>query len=211
MFSKSAWVIACVFALLSQPLSGQMPQPRAMPTEEDDQAISEDSRASPDGRFTVAIAHKPHPQGDNLEEYTLELRSGSRVITSFPTTGHLLDVHWSPNLRLVAINNRRGNSGDYLWVLSLKDGVVVKRPDDRFDKQLLMQVEGMVRKRDPRATTENLNRYWLTSNGWRTASVLGIEFRIRYWGNIGTFDYDATAKVGRRLQLAPGTLTRLQD
>jgi hypothetical protein len=210
MFARTAWVVACAFALLTQPLLAQVPQPHAMPVAEEEEAISEDRRSSPDGRFSVAIVHKPHPRG-HPDEYTLELTSGSKIIASFPTIGHLIDVHWSPNMRLVAINNRRGNSGDYLWVLSLKDGAVVKRPDDRFDKQLLTQVEGMVRKRDLRATSETLNRYWLMSNGWRNATVLGIEFRIRYWGNIGTFDYDATAKVGRRLQLGPGTLSRLYE
>ena len=146
-----------------------------------------------------------------MSSQPLELRSGSKVIANYPTTGYLLEVHWSPNLRFVAVNNRRANSGDYLWVLSLKDGAVVKRPDDGFEKSLQMQVEGMVRKRDQRATSENLNRYWLTAKGWRDVSVLGIQFRIRYWGYIGTFDYDATAKVGRRLQLGSGALLRLQD
>ena len=86
-----------------------------------------------------------------------------------------------------------------------------KWPDDRLDETLRMQVMGMVRKRDPRATTENLNRYWLTANGWRDASVLNIQFRIRYWGHIGTFDYDTRAKVGRRPQPGPGTLSLLKD
>jgi hypothetical protein len=111
----------------------------------------------------------------------------------------------------VAINNRRANSGDYLWVLSLKDGALVKRPDDRVDESLRVHVERAVRKRDRRATTENLNRYWLTAKGWRDASVLEIQFRIAYWGNIGYFDYDAHAKVSRQLQLRPGTLSRLPD
>jgi len=30
----------------------------------------------------------------------------------------------------VAINNRRANAGDYLWVISLRDGKPIKMPDD---------------------------------------------------------------------------------
>jgi hypothetical protein len=182
-----------------------------MPAKEDDQPSAEDRRNSPDGRFSVAIVHKPHPRADDFNEFTLELRSGSKIIANYPTTGYLLDVHWSPNSRLVAINNRRANSGDYLWVLSLKDGAVIKRPDDRFENNLQIYVEGMVRKRDRNATTENMNRYWLTAKGWRNARVLHIQFRIAYWDNVGTFSYDAPANVGRRLQLRPGKLSRLSD
>jgi hypothetical protein len=211
MYLKSACVIACAFAGLAQALSAQTPQPHAVPAEEGDQAISEDRLASPDGRFSVAIVHKPHPRGDELEQFTLELRSGAKVIANYPTTGYLLAVHWSPNVRLVAINNRRANSGDYLWVLSLKDGAAVKRPEDRFDESVRIHVERAVRKRDRRATTENLRKYWLTAKGWRDAGVLDIQFCIAYWENIGTFRYDARASVGRQLQLGPGTLSRLTD
>jgi hypothetical protein len=39
--------------------------------------------------------------------------------------GYLLDVFFSPDNAHVAINNRP-NAGDYLWVISLRNGQAIK-------------------------------------------------------------------------------------
>ena len=59
--------------------------------------------------------------------------------------GYLLDVFYSADNRYVAINNRRANAGDYLWVISLRDGQPLKIPEDvaiELGKKELGQISG---------------------------------------------------------------------
>src|SRR5436305_3034886 len=73
---------------------------------------------SRDHSFCVEIIPKALPESDPYERfYTITLSSRGRVISQFPTEGYLLDALWSPNGTYVAVNNRRGSSGDYLRVL----------------------------------------------------------------------------------------------
>src|SRR4030095_6237038 len=81
---------------------------------------------SRDSKYCVAmIATVGHP-----DECTLRVSAGGKRLKEFPTMGYLSDVFFSPDNTHVAINNRRANSGDYLWVISLRDGTAIKMPDD---------------------------------------------------------------------------------
>jgi hypothetical protein len=71
------------------------------------------------------IATAGHP-----DECTLRVSAGGKILAEFPTMGYLLDVLFSPDNAYVAVNNRRANAGDYLWVMSLRDGKPIKMPDD---------------------------------------------------------------------------------
>ena len=77
----------------------------------------ENSSASPGGRFTVEMAGPADAKARQLV-----LKDGAKVLGTFDAEGSFLSVNWSPALRWVAINNRIGNSGDYLWVLDLSSG-----------------------------------------------------------------------------------------
>jgi hypothetical protein len=70
------------------------------------------------------------PTAGHADERTLRVSAGSKTLAQFPTMGYLMDVFFSPDSAHVAINNRRANAGDYLWVLSLRDGKAIKMPDD---------------------------------------------------------------------------------
>jgi hypothetical protein len=197
--AASASLLACAGPLCAQQPPAQPPAQEGAKDEHD-----EIGDVSPDGRFSVEISHKVHPQGDEaIDFFTLELKHASRTVASYPTSGFLLKVYWSPGNEFVAINNRRANSGDYLWILSLKDGSVLKRPDDRFDEDLLAIVQDAIRKRDRRATTENFRKYWLVAKGWRSAGILDIGLRAVYEDGLGVYDYDTQVRVGERLELSP--------
>jgi hypothetical protein len=79
-----------------------------------------------DNKYCVSmIATAGHP-----DECTIRVSAGGKKLAEFPTMGYLLNVFFSPDDAYVAINNRRANSGDYLWVISLRDGKAIKVPDD---------------------------------------------------------------------------------
>jgi hypothetical protein len=44
------------------------------------------------------------------------VRSGKQNVAKYRTEGYLIDAFWSPDGRYVAVDNRRANSADYLWV-----------------------------------------------------------------------------------------------
>jgi hypothetical protein len=81
---------------------------------------------SRDREYCVRMIETPH----HPDECTLRVSANGRTIAEFPTFGYLLGVFFSPNNAYVAINNRRANAGDYLWVISLKNGQAIKMPDD---------------------------------------------------------------------------------
>src|SRR5213592_2269154 len=92
-----------------------------------------DELFSPDKRYSVKMLHTALPGSGPYGFFTLTVRAGDRVLSEFPTIGYLIDAFWSPDGRYVAVDNRRGNSGDYLWVFSLTDGHAIKKPvDDSF-------------------------------------------------------------------------------
>ena len=152
---------------IATPLSAE--QAGARVAAEAEAADKEIRRVSPDGRFSIDISEKLHPQGDEFADFfTLELKSASGTLASYPTSGYLTEVHWSPGSDFVAINNRRGNSGDYLWILSLKDGSALKRPDDRLEEELREVVQAAVRKQEPRAQ----KRTFVSIGWWRVAGAV---------------------------------------
>ena len=109
--------IACVHGADTQHKPSQKPNKESGPP----------SRVcSRDEKYCVAMIATPgHP-----DKCTLRVSTGGKTLANFATMGYLLDVFFSPDNSHVAINNRRANSGDYLWVISLRDGKAIKMPDD---------------------------------------------------------------------------------
>src|ERR1700692_2206967 len=70
-----------------------------------------------DKRYSVTILHSALPGSDPYNGFfTIAMRRGKRELAKYPTQGYLIDAFWSPDGSYVAVDNRRGNSGDYLWV-----------------------------------------------------------------------------------------------
>ena len=85
---------------------------------------------SPDGNTAVRIQQKAMPGTDGVTDFfTLEILQKDKVVARVPTEGYLISAYWSTDGRLLAVNNRRGNSGDYLWVFSLPDGTCLKKAE----------------------------------------------------------------------------------
>lgn len=85
---------------------------------------------SADGKYTVEVF------GDVQQGQLLLVKEGGEHLFELPSIGRLLDVHWSPTGRFLAVNERRGNSGDYLWILDLHRQVVLKKPGDGLWMQM---------------------------------------------------------------------------
>ena len=117
--------------------------------------------ASPNGTALVRILHQAMPGTDGVTDFfTLEVLRGGKVVARMPTEGYLISCYWSPDGRLVAVNNRRGNSGDYLWVFALSDGACLKKADDALGQRWLAMAVN-----DLEPTTFSPRRFIKMENG----------------------------------------------
>jgi hypothetical protein len=143
---------------------------------------------SRDSKYCVAmIATAGHP-----DECTLRVSAGGKRLKEFPTMGYLLDVFFSPDNAHVAINNRRANSGDYLWVISLRDGTARKMPDDvaedagkkdageiagaHWSDQSMPEVIALC----PTCTSDDLRHAFLFSTGWTSSGELKVVEELEF-------------------------------
>lgn len=172
-------IVACVHGADTQREPSQKPNNESGPP---GQVCSRDKR------YCVAMrATKGHP-----DECTLRVLSGSKNLADFPTMGYLLNVFFSPDNTCVAINNRRANSGDYLWVISLRDGRAVKMPDDvaedagkkdvgtiagtHWSDQSIPEVIALC----PTCTSDDLRHSFLFSTGWTSSGELKVVEELEF-------------------------------
>lgn len=144
---------------------------------------------------SVLIIHEPMPGANKaLDGFTLTIRDGKRLVASEPTSGFLLGTHWSANGKYVAVNNRRGNSGDYLWIFSFPDGRCLKRPDDEVGREWEIAALREIAVKNKGADSDHLDRDWLTADGWTPAGELIFALRAKYSG-VGTFTCFGLAEI----------------
>jgi len=118
----------------------------------------------------------------DAEDHALVLSAKGKVIAQYPTYGYLLSAAWSPGNKYVAINNRRANAGDYLWILSLSDGKAIKVPEDLAPKEErsrllddLNQIVKEITRSFPNATEENIrSKVWLEGRSWQSRNELKV-------------------------------------
>jgi len=145
--------------------------------------------ASPDGKYFVQIVQKAMPGTNSLDEFTLVMMANRRTLVKAPTFGYLIAAHWSPDGKYVAINNRRGNAGDYVWVFDLQSGKAVKRPDDKNGGAWEKAAAEAVHKELPSANEDTLRRDWVTAQGWE-GDQLKVVVRSVYRGMEDAFDFE---------------------
>jgi hypothetical protein len=126
------------------------------------------------------------PTPGHPDECTLRVSASDATLAEFPTMGYLLDVSFSPDNRHVAINNRRANAGDYLCVISLRNGQAIKMPDD-VAEDLGKKEAGTITGDHwwhqsspeiialcPMCTSDDLRHSFLFSTGWKSSSELKV-------------------------------------
>lgn len=133
---------------------------------------------SPNGSYAVEIFDTALPNSDPYESfYTLSLSHGGKVVSKFPTEGYLLNALWSPDGKYVAINNRRGSSGDYVWVLRLRDGKAIKVPTDDAAGLIVERVN----QKFPELTKTTFNRRYTLAKKWKSADELVVTTELQFF------------------------------
>lgn len=137
---------------------------------------------SPDNKYCVRMVPKP----GQPDECTLRVSASGKTLAEFKTMGYLLDVFFSPDNARVAINNRRANAGDYLWVISLRDGRAIKMPDDvaeELGKKEAGKIGGDhwsdestpdILALCPTCKNNDSNHSFLFSTGWKSSNELNV-------------------------------------
>lgn len=147
-----------------------------------------------------------------IEERTLVISAKGRTIAEYPTFGYLLSAFWSSDGKYVAVNNRRANSGDYLWVISLADGKAIKVPDDLAPKR---ERDGLqesssdllkrVAQRFPKCTEDELTKDWLEGRAWKNQNELIVREDLKFFAGANVF----YVRVDELYRIDGGKLERL--
>jgi hypothetical protein len=175
---------------------------------------------SPDHRYSVTILQTALPGSDPDEGFlTIAVRHGKQDVSKYPTEGYLIDAFWSPNGRYVAVDNRRANSGDYLWVFRLSDGRAIKMPVDAnpghsngvYDKYA-EEVVNRVTAVYPELTYGQFTKLFVFAKGWTNSGDLHVKTNLAFRNlenAIGVvwetykIDNDQLVLIQRRIEKAP--------
>lgn len=191
-----------------QPAQEKKPQPAKKPANPDDEGPPSILK-SPDGKSAVRIVDKPMPGTDGVTDFfTLEVLRDNKVVMRVATEGYLISAYWNAECSKVAVNNRRGNSGDYMWVFSLPDGKVLKKADDRTGEAWMAAAAKALKAS---GQSGGIYKGWLNATGWSAGGDLEINSRMRLEGGAG-FDFKACAafKDGK-WKLAPGKIVAVPE
>jgi len=133
---------------------------------------------SPDKTFSIKIVTTSLPSSDSYEGfYTIVVLRKGHVLSQFPTEGYLVNALWSPNGRYAAVNNRRGSSGDYLWVFRLTDGKAIKVPNDEAAERIVREVS----LRLPEFTMDTFNRRYTMARRWNNRNELEVRTELQFF------------------------------
>ncbi|MCW1921190.1 YARHG domain-containing protein [Luteolibacter arcticus] len=133
---------------------------------------------SPDGKFTVEIY-------DDVQQGPLILvtENGDHLFEQ-PSMGYLLDAHWSPNGRYLALNERRANSGDYLWIMDLQRQDVLKKPDDELWRQMQVHCSDLLQREARKSWGAEVegDKDWGTAAHWDGSGNLIAKVTVQFYG-----------------------------
>jgi len=168
--------------------------------------------SAPGEGYSVLIVQEPMPGADEaIDCFTLQIMADNRLVASEPTSGYVLAEHWSVNGKYVAVNNRRGNSGDYLWIFTLPDGRCIKRPDDAIGREWEIAALHEIAAKIKGADSDHIDRDWLTADGWTPSGELILKLQAKYSG-LGTFTCTGLAEIKEgRPALKSLTMEKLED
>ena len=142
----------------------------------------------PDHQYSVTILQSALADSDPYDGFfTIAVRHGKQNLSKFPTEGYLIDAFWSPDGKYVAFDNRRANSGDYVWVFRLRDGHAIKMPvdaqpqhaDDVYDKYA-EEVVHRVTAVYPELAYGQFSKLFVFAHGWTKTGDLQIKTNIGF-------------------------------
>ena len=181
-----------------------------------------DELYSPDQRYSVKILHSALPSSDSPYDgfFTIAVLSGKQYIGKYPTEGYLIDAFWSPDGRYVAVDNRRANSGDYLWVFRLRDGRAIKTPVDappqkhagdtyeKYAEEVVHRVTAVY----PELTYDKFRKLFVFAHGWTKTGELQVKTNLTFrnlenaigviWETYKIQD-DKLVLVDRKIEISP--------
>jgi hypothetical protein len=157
---------------------------------------------SPDREYSVRLDRSELPTTDSVNDSTLVITHKGHVLSHFPTFGSLSEVFWSP-AGYLAINNRRANNGDYLWVCRLHDGKALKVPDDN---NVFVATAQCVSTKFPDLLPSKLLRGYMTALGWKNTNELRVKTGLIYQ-NLD----NATIEVVEVYRVEEGGLNRVDQ
>ena len=143
---------------------------------------------SPDHRYSVRIPNSALPGADPDDGFfTIAVRRDEQYMAKYPTIGFLLDAFWSPDEKYVAVDNRRANSGDYLWVFRLGDGRAIRMPvdavpghsEDAYEKYVENLTQRISRK-FPELTSGEFRKLFTFAKGWTNSGDLVVKTNFAF-------------------------------
>jgi hypothetical protein len=165
---------------------------------------------SPGGRYTLNLREEVMPGAAEDEDHAIVLLDGTKEIARHPISGTLLEQVWSPGGQWVAFNNRWANGGDCVWILSLKDGRILKKARDQFGEEIERAALEAIRKIEPAATEEKFDRSRIDAMEWVSDSALKVRVGASYAIERGGFFYSPIIDVSDDiLTLRPAVVERL--
>ncbi|MDQ6911681.1 MAG: hypothetical protein M3128_02270 [Verrucomicrobiota bacterium] len=167
---------------------------------------------SPNRDYVIEMRNNEDASASDDNNRQLVITRNGKQIASQKTFGYLSgDAFWNDSGTLVAINNRRGNSGDYVWIFSLPDGKCLKAADSAQFHFVEEAADQAFRNLDKRAVAKDLDKEWIYAGEWvGDGKTLLINLHRRYFftfkeAQFPSFDFDALVRVsGSRFELIWG-------
>jgi len=162
---------------------------------------------SQDGKYTVEI-FEDSQQGRMI----LVTERGDHLFEE-PALGWLMDVFWSPDGRFLAINERRANSGDYLWILDLQGQKVLKRPDDAVWREMESKAVTVLEARADTKWGEGVqgDRSFGTGTGWLDADTLLAKVAVGFRGTAIAVGESSNLEIEYRIKVNPAGVSLLSE
>jgi hypothetical protein len=149
------------------------------------------SLVSPDHRYSIDLIAVEWPGSSPSSPcMMLQVHAGDHVLSKYPSFGFLVEAYWSSDGKFVAVNNRRANSGDYLWIFRLSDGKAVKLPDDQpveeceddygGDEKGYKRLVNVVHAHFPEYSLDDFRKRFTFAIGWKTASEPRVKSNVAF-------------------------------
>ena len=145
---------------------------------------------SPSGDYSVRVTKR---SGSGSAGRSLEIMHHGSIEARYPFEGELASGYWSPSGRYVAINNHSGYNGWWLWIISLKDGRIIRTKgaaanpnydrysDDQCTPDLFDSAEASeaIAADYSESTSDQMRAGYTTIGyGWRKGDILLVHHRL---------------------------------